>query len=135
MAFLNWSDQYSVLVKNMDAQHRRIIDLINQLHDAMKLGKGNDAVGAVLDSLVDYTRTHFAMEERLMQSYGYPDFARHKALHEDLTRQVLDIQSKFRAGQCAITINVMTFLKNWLVDHIAKSDRAYGEFMATCGVH
>ena len=63
MALIAWNDSYSVKVKQMDEQHKKLVEMINQLHDAMKVGQGKQVVGDVLNALVSYTKTHFASEE------------------------------------------------------------------------
>lgn len=134
MALMEWNQTYSVNVKKFDDQHRKLVELINQLHDAMKSGEGNTMLGVVLQSLISYTATHFADEEKMMQANGYPDLAKHKAAHESLVKQVLDLQKKFQGGTEILTLPVMTFLKNWLVTHIQGEDKKYGQHFNAKGI-
>ena len=134
MALLAWNDTYSVKVRQFDDQHKKLIILINQLHDAMRVGKGGDVVGEVLKSLIDYTSTHFAAEERLMKMHSYPEYEAHKKEHNQLVVQVLDIQKSMSSGQRPLTMNVMSFLKEWLVKHIQGDDRKYGSYLNSKGV-
>ena len=114
MALISWSDSLSVKVKQFDDQHKKLVDMVNQLFDAMKAGKGNQVMGDILKSLIQYTQTHFAAEERIMKQYGYPDFEAHKKEHNALVMQVLDLQKQFQEGKAVLTQNVMTFLRDWL---------------------
>ncbi len=134
MALLTWNETYSVKIKKFDDQHRKLIDLINQLHDAMLVGKGKDVMGSVLNSLVDYTKTHFAAEETLMKLHGYPDYEQHKKEHNVLVMQVLDVQRQLREGKTPITQAIMFFLKEWLQQHIQGNDKKYGPFLNGKGV-
>jgi hemerythrin len=134
MPLLTWSDSLSVGVQDIDVQHKRLVELINQLHDAMGQGKGRAVLGKTLDGLIDYTRTHFAMEERLMATQAYPGAVRHKAEHDALTKQVLDLQSKFLIGQATVTLEVMKFLKDWLSNHILTLDKQFGAYLNSKGV-
>ncbi len=134
MPLLTWNDTYSVKIKKFDDQHKRLIDLINQLHDAMLVGKGKEAMGNVLNSLVDYTKTHFAAEETLMKLHNYPDYEQHKKEHNLLVMQVLDIQKQLREGKTPITQAIMFFLKEWLQQHIQGNDKKYGPFLNNKGV-
>jgi hemerythrin len=134
MALLSWSDSYSVKVKQFDEQHKKLIDMINQLHDAMKSGKGSETMGPVLKALATYTQTHFAAEEQLMKHYGYPDYESHKKEHNQLVMQVVDIQKQLLAGKAPITQTVMNFLRDWLVKHIQGVDKNYGLFFNGKGV-
>lgn len=126
--FIDWSRSYSVGVSEMDREHQRLIDLINNLHAAMRSGRGKDAIGSILDELANYTSTHFADEERLMQQSGYEGLAQQKQAHAALIAQVQEVQAKYRSGT-ALGQEVMTFLKDWLVNHIQGMDKKYGPAM------
>lgn len=117
-----WQESYKIGVGSIDAQHQILFQTASRLRDAMAAGNGKATVGSILERLVKYTESHFAHEERLMQLYRYPHLAAHRAQHEDLARQVRDFQTKFQAGQATITVQLLQFLKNWLVGHIRESD-------------
>lgn len=135
MPLFEWSPDLSVNIKEIDAQHKKLIDILNLLHDSMRTGRGKDVMGKVLKDLTDYTVYHFNTEERLFEKHGYPEYRMHKRQHDDLTEQVVEIKKKFEAGQVAITVELMTFLKNWLNDHIRQSDKKYGAFLNSKGVN
>jgi hemerythrin len=124
-----WKPEYSVRIPEIDAQHQRLFALAAQLHAAMADGKAKAVLEQSLAQLVDYTKVHFAAEEQLMGQYRYPEAAAHKAQHDQLTAQVIDLQKKFRSGGAGLTISLMVFLKNWLERHIAGSDQQYSAFI------
>jgi methyl-accepting chemotaxis protein/hemerythrin len=130
---INWSNSYSVGVSQMDKEHQRLIDIINNLYAAMRAGRSKDAIGTILDELVDYTRTHFAHEEKLMREANYAGFDGQKQAHEALITQVAEVQQKYRQGT-ALGQEVMNFLKDWLVNHIQGSDKKYGPVMNKKGI-
>lgn len=134
MALIMWNDDYSVKVRQFDEQHKKLIGIVNQLHDAMRSGKGSQIMGDILASLAAYTQAHFADEERLMQLHGYPGLAFHKKLHGQLVDRVRDFQREAETGGNVITQGVMMFLKDWLVQHIQGEDIKYGPFMNERGV-
>lgn len=134
MAFFNWEDRFSVGIAEIDMQHQKLVEMLNELYGAMKEGKGNDAVGKILDGMIQYTVSHFATEERYMKLHSYPDFAAHKREHDSLTQQVLDLQNQFKSGQVALSMKVGTFLKGWLVNHISGTDMGYSPFLRAKGV-
>ena len=134
MALMEWSPAFSVKVKKFDDQHKKLVELVNQLHDAMKAGQGNAMLGVVLQQLISYTSSHFADEEKTMQAHGFPGLAAHKVEHEKLVAQVLDLQKKFQAGSAMLTLTVLNFLKDWLITHIKGVDQKYGEFLSSKGV-
>ena len=134
MPLIDWNDQLSVQVKHIDTQHKRWIELINNLHDAMKAGQAKDKVADILAAVVDYTKTHFAEEERMMQTNGYPAFLTHKVLHDTLTKEVFKLQQDYREGKTVLTMEVMQFLKTWLTNHIQGVDKQYSSFFNAKGI-
>ena len=134
MAIIEWTPAYSVKVKKFDDQHKKLVDLINQLHDAMKSGQGNNVISGVLQSLISYTATHFADEIKTMQSNAYPDIVKHQAEHDKFVKQVLEFQKKYQDGSAMLTMTVLSFLKDWLVKHIQGEDKKYGPFLNTKGI-
>jgi hemerythrin len=134
MAFVQWDQKLSVGIAQIDMQHKKLVSMVNEMYQAMSEGKGNDAVGKVVNDLIAYTKTHFAAEEKLMQSNGYPDFAAHKAVHDKMTQQVVQIQADFQAGKVALSTKVAAFLKDWLVKHIMGTDQKYAPFLHGKGI-
>ena len=135
MAYLDWKDSLSVGIKEIDDEHRELVNMVNDLHSAMSTGKGKDALGGVLDRLIDYTVSHFAHEEELMRKYSYPDSFKHTNEHRKLTKTAVDVQTKFKSGQTiGLSIEVMDFLRNWLTTHIQEVDNRFGAFLKTKGL-
>ena len=134
MALMEWSDKYSVGINSIDVQHKQLIALINKLFEALSTGKGDQALAPILNELIVYTKTHFAYEERLFTQYAYPDSSPHKADHGKLAAQVLDIQKQMEAGKVGLSVGTMTFLKEWLSNHIVGTDKKYGPFLSGKGV-
>lgn len=134
MAFVQWDQKLSVGIMQIDTQHKKLVSMVNEMYEAMSQGKGNEVVGKVLNDLFTYTKTHFAAEEKLMQANGYPDFAAHKTLHDQFTKQVGDMQADFKAGKVALSTKVAAFLKDWLVKHIMGIDQKYAPFLQGKGV-
>lgn len=129
-----WSDELSVGIEEIDAQHKVLVDLLNQLHIAILTQHGSAEAMHVLGELIDYTRIHFAVEESLMRVLGYPDYEAHKAGHEQLLQQVMDLQRRLLEEGHGITFELLHFLKRWLSVHIMESDRAYSPYFLARGV-
>ncbi|MDA8083622.1 MAG: bacteriohemerythrin [Nitrospiraceae bacterium] len=134
MALIEWKDDLSVNIRMIDGQHKELIRMINELNEAMKVGKGQEVIGKVLTGLIDYTRMHFATEERLFETHKYPGYIAHKGEHDKLTAQVLDLKKKFDNRQAVITVEIMSFLKDWLQKHIMKTDKQYSSYLNNKGV-
>ncbi|MDR3557040.1 MAG: bacteriohemerythrin [Syntrophobacteraceae bacterium] len=129
MGLLVWSEKYSVNIQEIDDQHKKLIGMVGRLNDAMSEGKDKEALGIILGDLLDYTRTHFADEERLMQAVGYPDFETHKAKHTWLTCRVAELCKGYQEGRVTISREVMMFLQNWVGSHIMGTDKDYAPFL------
>jgi hemerythrin len=125
-----WREQYSVHIPQIDGQHQQLVALINDLHAAMLQGNGNQALGRILTELVRYAESHFAYEEALLQQRGYSGLAAHRGEHRLLSGQIRELQEQFRAGKLLMTIQVMTFLKEWLANHILTRDMQYARELA-----
>jgi len=134
MALIDWNDDLSVNIKEVDQEHKKLINLINSLHSAMGSGQGKKAMGPVLAGLVDYTKTHFAFEEQLMRKNRYPGYLNHKSLHDSLTEQVVELNNKYQEGKTLVTVEVLAFLKDWLTNHIKTVDKKYGPYLNAKGV-
>lgn len=120
-----WSNDYSVHIGSIDAQHRNLFAIAHELYEAMTAGQGKSALAKILDRLVQYTAVHFAHEERLMRLNDYPERATHKVEHDALTKQVLQFQTDFKSGRVTITVQLLQFIKEWLEKHIKGSDMRY----------
>jgi len=131
--FVEWSDDLSVGIEEIDAQHQVLVDLINEMHEAIHQRHGSEVVQDVLGRLADYTKIHFAVEESLMRILGYPDYEAHKAQHEKLVEAMHDLQDKVKSGKTSIGFELMHFLKIWLTKHIMESDRNYSGFFLASG--
>jgi len=131
---VTWSAQYSVGIARIDAEHQKLIDLVNDLYLAMLEGRGKDVVGKVLGSVAAYTVTHFGNEERLMRITSFPGFEAHKTEHENLVKRVKQLQDEFRSGKAVISMEVMRFLQHWLTDHIVGVDKQYSAHLQAAGI-
>jgi len=134
MALFNWNDNLNVSNKLFDSQHKQLFDLINQLHDAMLVGKGKEVMDTVLKALLNYTKTHFADEERVLKLHKYPDCERQIKEHQLFVQQILDLQKKQTEGNAAITQVTLNFLRDWLQKHISVEDKKYSQFLSAKGV-
>ena len=88
MAFIDWDDSFSVKVKEIDAQHKRLVDMLNELYDAMRQGKGKEVLGKIIGGLIEYTDVHFKTEEKYFDKFGYPETEAHKKEHSDFVQKV-----------------------------------------------
>lgn len=125
MQHISWSTDLSTGIPVIDKQHQRIIDYINQLVDALA-HNSREEVAEVLNQTIDYTMSHFAFEESLMEEAGYPFLNAHKKVHQLFTKRVADYQQRFLGGE-DIAEELLTTLRAWLINHIRNDDRDYSE--------
>lgn len=135
MPIITWNDTLSVGIKEFDDHHKKLIQLINDLHDAMRTGTSKTKMGSILEELVSYTRYHFAAEEKMFVKYGYPESISHKKQHSDMTQQVVELAQKYTKGDMSLSINLMKFLRDWLTTHINDTDKKYSAYLNEKGVH
>ncbi|MCI4626323.1 MAG: bacteriohemerythrin, partial [Candidatus Magnetoovum sp. WYHC-5] len=133
--FVDWSDDFSVNIEKFDTQHKKLFDMVNELYSAMRKGLAKDALDGILTKLVEYTDMHFKEEEIMMEKHGYPDFPNHKKMHENLKQQVLAFYKDFKQGKATISTQIMNFLKDWLANHILKTDTKYGIYLNKKGIY
>jgi len=99
-----WSEKYQVGIDFVDHQHKGLVDIINRLHQAMLDGKGRVVIGKTLEELIVYTRAHFAAEEKVLGSCGYPDFPAHRGEHERLTFAVMEFHQELMTNELGLTV-------------------------------
>lgn len=129
MAFIDWTDTLATGIESIDDQHKRLLQIVNELHDAMSEGKGRDVIGKVLRELLSYTDYHFANEERAFDAYGYPAAAQHKKQHADLIKRLGEHFEKLQRGELSLTVSALEFLSNWVSGHIMVEDMKYVPFL------
>lgn len=128
MPLIQWNDTLSVNIEAIDRQHQHLIQLINDLHQAMKQRKATEIVGLIIEDLSEYAQEHFMTEEKLFIKHGYPQKQTHVNEHNRFIDQVVDFKSSFNAGRTTLSLDIMNFLNQWLLEHIRKSDKAYAPF-------
>ena len=123
---LEWDDSFATGVAKFDQQHMKLFDMVNELHDAMQKKRSKEAIGSILNRLIEYTGSHFAQEEEAFRIARYPDELQHKQHHSKLVGQVLELHAKFNSGEALLTHSVIEFLQDWLINHIKGVDKLYG---------
>lgn len=132
--FMPWSENFILGIKSIDEQHRWLVDATNRLHEQVESSAPNDDVlREILEGLVDYTVNHFILEEELFDRLKYPETEAHKAEHDDLTRQAIQLLLDFEKG-ATVSENALEFLKGWLMHHILCVDKAYVPFLQQYGI-
>lgn len=125
MALFIWDDSLATGIEAIDNQHKKLVSLVNQLHDAMRERKAKEVIGGLFTELKDYTVYHFATEERAFKDYGYAAAAEHASSHKRLIDSLDELAQKEARGELAVSVDTLTFLIDWVKTHIMKEDKLY----------
>jgi len=125
MNLISWDNSLSVNVEKIDKQHQKLIEMINQLHSKMKEGKGNKFTEEIIGKMAEYTKIHFSTEEKYFDLFDFEESDKHKAEHKAFIEKVAEFQDKLKKGELSLSIEVLSFLTNWLTNHIKGSDKKY----------
>lgn len=123
MATMTWVSDWDTGIEVIDEQHKRIVDYINALDEAI-VEKRHHVVGRILDALVEYTQSHFSFEESLQLEAGYELLVPHKAMHDRFIKRVGKYQEQHHAGE-DVAEQLYTMLSVWLIHHIKYDDMGY----------
>ena len=128
---ISWDEYYILKIELIDNQHKELVGLINQLYQACLIG--NDAVDTkfkeTMGRMVDYVRFHFTAELQLLTRVNYPNLGEHKKQHEVLIKDILEAAKEHSGGKKFVPHNFVRTLKDWVLGHIAVSDKAYAAFI------
>lgn len=125
MAIIEWSDDFSVGVAQLDEQHKKLVEIINKLHSAMIDGTSKEKLKEIINKLIEYTSYHFKSEETLFEQFDYEDTDSHIEEHKKFVEKVMSFKKEFDEGITGITLEIITFLKDWLLNHIKGTDKKY----------
>lgn len=129
MAHIQWKDRYNINFREIDAQHRGLLDLLNELSDLMDGRRHPDAVARIFGALGDYAATHFSSEERYMQAAAYPRLAQHRQEHAAFVVRVTELSQAYDPSDPVVVDQTTEFLRQWYLNHIIKSDQDYVPFL------
>ncbi len=124
---IDWSDKYSIGIPKIDAQHKVFFEAVHRLHKECLADEGEQAVLEALVFLENYVRGHFQNEEAFMQEHEYPSVEEHRKLHVKFLERFLGLIREFKESGPSQRLAEHTgeVVQGWLVNHIAKADRAY----------
>lgn len=122
MALIEWKDEYSVGVPEVDAEHRELIGLINTLYDGMHLHDREPDVMEFLGEIYARIASHFALEELLMRRHEYDEYREHKGDHEHLLEEIRDIMDEYEDGKLLDDEELARRLDAWFSEHFRTKD-------------
>lgn len=126
---LEWKEEYTVGVEELNSQHKKIIGFINDLDNAIHTKNTKEKLCEIINGLNDYAKFHFITEEKYFEEFDYPKIEEHKMYHGDYMVKVIDFEEKVQKlnGHSAIELafEMLDFLEDWWVDHILHKDKEY----------
>ncbi len=136
--YLEWDESFNCGVEIVDWQHRRLVDLLNLLGDAIVQGRSAGVLGEIFGEMYHYAGYHFKTEEKLMQDHDYPDYEAHKEIHVLFTHDLIKLLKRDAKGEAEMDRTLFRFITEWLLKHTFgetdSADRRMGRFMNECGV-
>lgn len=120
---MEWKDEYSVGIEEIDNQHKKLLLLFSAVQDAVNAGKGWSAIHFSILEVTDFARFHFRFEEALMRLYAFPDYESHSKAHLKILAEADRLVGESLRDDTSD--KVAKFLRDWLIDHIQGSDRSY----------
>lgn len=129
-----WDDSCETGVTEIDQDHKVLVNLINDLYEAMQDGSGGALLLPIFSALKHYTETHFAKEEGFMVECDAPDQENHFQEHRMMVEKLADLERRHRKGEAAISLQTLTFLRDWLKNHICAVDQAMASQLRDKGI-
>lgn len=131
MEKLSWNDSYLLGIPEIDLQHKKLLSLADDMYEIVNGDEDSLKVNLskVLKSLTDYTVYHFSNEEEFMKKYGYPSADMHKSMHDNFIAEVTKQIKSLNTATKAEAERLYKFLASWVLNHIAKSDKVWAEYI------
>jgi len=135
MALIDWSDELELGIASIDEQHKTLVKIVNDFHQGLANGCARESIDNVLRQLFHYIHTHFTYEEKLLEKHAYPYTEQHRQKHNELIKQAETLRDKLTEGRIMIGMDILSFLKGWILHHILEEDKAYVNFLISKGIH
>ncbi|WP_129126327.1 bacteriohemerythrin [Geomonas oryzae] len=134
MEIVAWSDSLSLGIAKVDEQHKRLIQMMEELDEAIRNNQGADVVEDVLTNLFNYAQAHFAVEEELFRKHKYPEMALHELEHQRFIAKAFAFKERLGNSKPGLALELLNFLSSWVLNHIELTDKRYAKYLRDCGV-
>ncbi len=134
MAVIIWDETLSVKIDSIDLQHKKLINLINSFYENLNRDSNKEKMLELIVALKDYTLFHFSSEEKCMKQTNYPDFEKHKIEHQRFIAAVKDFEDRYVHGKLLLSMEITSFIKDWITKHIKGIDRKYSDLFIQKGI-
>ncbi|MFA6470860.1 MAG: bacteriohemerythrin [Candidatus Latescibacterota bacterium] len=130
--FAQWKEGYKIGIAEVDEQHMSMVKLINDLYIGLTLNAKKDRTEpfkTAIKEAIEYVKKHFNTEEKYMIQYKYPGLKEQKKMHKDFVLELVSIYKCYEYNNENAPVDLLIFLKNWLLEHIAVEDKKIGQFI------
>lgn len=136
---LEWSDEkFSVKVKEIDEQHKKLFGFINRLDDLIKSDRSREKLSVLIEEMNDYAKYHFETEEKYFDKFEYPESDEHKSRHDHYETSIKGFRKRLETLNDSDLIDfmyeILDYLQDWWIGHILHEDMKYSEFFNEHGL-
>jgi len=132
--FFRWEDIYNTNIASIDTQHKVIIKILNELYEVVLVRKEEGKLSDILNELVQYTVYHFQEEEKMFEEYAFVEEEEHKIEHQKFIDKVSQFGEMLESRKGFLAIDLIEFLKDWLIEHIMITDQKYVVYFKNKGI-
>ena len=135
MSFNTWKDSFSVGIHSINDQHKKLVEMINNLYTEFYNGITDEFLRILISDLEKYAVYHFSYEEKFMKLYNYKDFKSHESEHQKFVEEIKNYKEIVSVKNKTAVIDLATYLKNWLFKHIMGTDKKYSKLFQEKGMN
>lgn len=129
MPYISWKNSFNIGISVIDDQHKKLVEIINELYEAQRLGTSQSIINDVLIKMEDYTKYHFDMEEEMQHANKYPEIMQHKIEHREFIDKLTLFKRDSKKNNLLLSLKTIDYLKDWTINHILGSDKDFGEYL------
>lgn len=134
MPYIQWTDDFDVEIKEINEQHKHLIDILNLLYNRALNGESQEDIHSAIAELSNYSITHFETEEKYLEEFEYPEIEIHKIKHRTFINKIVDFKYEYSSGKDNLAMDILSYLTDWLRNHILIEDKKYSDFVKQKGV-
>ena len=134
MANIEWSADLSVGIDRFDEQHLKLIEILQELEEAIRVGRDADLIEDTIVNLFNYAKVHFSAEEELLRQHKYPEEKLHVLEHSKFIAKAFEFRENFDAKRPRLNLELTNFLSGWILSHIQITDQRYTKYLNKHGV-
>jgi hemerythrin len=134
MEKITWGENFSVGVRDLDAQHKQIVIMVNTLIEMNETKVDSEIISDTLTKMTQYAIEHFQKEEQYMLDYGYPEYSSQRKQHQEFKKKTVDFCMETMLHKTTVPTEIFTYLKLWWTNHILQEDMKYKKFFNDRGL-